>query len=60
MKISKSFVLASEVRTAIARALVQKQTTDWNLCFVCRTDELKSVQLTEPYAKKGKACQYLS
>ena len=60
MKISKSFVLASEVRTATARALVQEQTIDWNLCFVCGIDEPKSVQLTEPSAKKGKARQYLS
>ena len=34
MKISKSFVLASEVGTAAAHSLVQEQTIDWNLCFV--------------------------
>ena len=60
MMISKSFVLASEVRTAIVCALVQKQTIDWNLCFVCGIDEPKSVQLTETSAKKGKARQDLS
>ena len=60
MMISKSFVLASEVRTAIVCALVQKQTIDWNLCFVCGIDEPKSMQLTEPSAKKGKARQDLS
>ena len=60
MKTSKSFVLASEVRTATARGLVQEQTIDWNLCFVCGTDKPKSVQLTKPSARKGKASQYLS
>ena len=35
MKTSKSFVLASEVRTATAGAHVQEQTlTDCKLCFV--------------------------
>ena len=52
MKTSKSFVLASEVRTATARGLVQEQTIDWNLCFVCGTDKPKSVQLTKPSARK--------
>ena len=60
MKTSKSFELASEVCTATARALVQEQTIDWNLCFVYGTDEPKSVQLTKPSARKGKARQYLS
>ena len=60
MKTSKSFVLASEVRTATSRALVQEQTIDWNLCFVCGIDEPKSVQLTKPSARKSKAHQYLS
>ena len=60
MKTSKSFVLASEVRAATACALVQEQTIDWNLCFVCGIDEPKSVHLTKPSARKGKARQYLS
>ena len=38
MNTSKSFALASEVRTATARVLVQRQTMDWNLCFVCSID----------------------
>ena len=41
MKISKSFVLASEVRIATARALVQEQTTDWHLGSFCGIDEPK-------------------
>ena len=63
MKTFKSFVLASEMRTASSRALVQEQTIDLNLCFVCFVcgiDEPKSVKLTKPSARKGKARQYLS
>ena len=60
MKTSKSFVLASEVRTATARALVQEQTIDWNLCFVWSIDEPKSMQLTKPSFRKGKMLQHLS
>ena len=60
MKTSKSFVLAFEVRIATAHALVQVQNIDWNLCFVCGTDEPKSMQLTKPSARKGKTRQYLS
>ena len=60
MKNSKSFIDASEVRTATARALVQEQTIDWNLYFVCGTDDRKSVQLTKSSARKVKARQYLS
>ena len=58
MKSSKSFVVASEVRNATAPALVKEQTIDWNLCFVCGNDESKSVQLTKPSTRKGKARQY--
>ena len=60
MNTSKSFAFASEVRTATARVLVQRQTMDWNLCFVCSIDEPKPVQLTKPSERKGKARQYLS
>ena len=60
MKTYKSFVHASKVRTATARALVQEQTIDWNLCFACGTDEPKSVQLTKSPTRKVKARQYLS
>ena len=61
MKTSKSFVLASEVCTATARALVQEKAIDWlESMFVCGIDELKSVQFTKLLARKGKARQYLS
>ena len=60
MESSKSFVVASEVRNATAPALVKEQTIDWNLCFVCGNDESKSVQLTKPFAREGKARQYFS
>ena len=63
MNTSKSFALASEVRTATAattRVLVQRQTMDWNLCFVCSIDGPKPVQLTKPSERKGKARRYLS
>ena len=55
MKTSKSFVLASEVRTTTACALVQEQTIDWNLCFACGIDEPKSAEPAKPSARKGKA-----
>ena len=58
MKPSKLFILESKVRTATTRALVQEQTIDWNLFFVCTIDESKSVQLTKPSARKGKGRQY--
>ena len=61
MKTSTSFVLASEVCTATARALVQEKAIDWlEPMFVCGIDELKSVQFTKLLARKGKARQYLS
>ena len=37
MKTPKSFVLSYEVRTATSHVLVQEQTIDWNLCFICST-----------------------
>ena len=58
IKPSKSFILESKVHTATTRAVVQEQTIDWNLCFVCGIDEPKSVQLTKPSARKGKGLQY--